>query len=95
MARSDGWTLGLLRSDRPRPATTPRRAGRSQRPQLRPAADAYYVGIRNFSSIAKVESAPGTCEWVLGTYGATIKFAAGSARFLHEHQFEVSGTTSW
>ena len=56
-----------------------------------PAAGAYYVGMRNFSSIAKVDRATGTCAWVLGTYGATMKFAAGSARFLHEHQFEVVG----
>jgi hypothetical protein len=56
-----------------------------------PAADAYYLGMRNFSSIAKIDRATGTCAWVLGTYGATLKFATGSARFLHEHQFEVVG----
>jgi hypothetical protein len=28
---------------------------------------------------------------VLGLYGSTIDFAAGSARFLHQHQFEVQG----
>jgi hypothetical protein len=55
-----------------------------------PAADVYYVGLRNFSSIAKVNRA-GACEWVLGTYGSTFTFAAGSPRFLHEHQFEVFG----
>jgi hypothetical protein len=54
-------------------------------------ADAYYVGLRNFSSIAKVTRATGACEWVLGTYGSTFTFAAGSPRFLHEHQFEVVG----
>src|SRR4029077_5662027 len=56
-----------------------------------PAADAYYLGMRNFSSIAKIDRATGTCVWVVGTYGATMTFAAGSARFLHEHQFEVVG----
>jgi hypothetical protein len=55
------------------------------------AADAYYVGMRNFSSIAKVNRTTGACEWVLGTYGSTFTFAAGSPRFLHEHQFEVVG----
>lgn len=56
-----------------------------------PVEDVYYVGMRNFSSIAKVNRSTGACEWVLGTYGATFSFAKGSARFLHEHQFEVDG----
>jgi hypothetical protein len=56
-----------------------------------PAADAYYVGLRNFSSIAKVNRATGACDWVLGLYGSTFTFAAGAARFLHEHQFDVHG----
>jgi hypothetical protein len=55
------------------------------------AADAYYVGMRNFSSIAKVNRATGACEWVLGLYGSTFTFAAGAQRFLHEHQFDVHG----
>ena len=55
------------------------------------AAGAYYVGLRNFSSIAKVNRATGACEWVLGTYGSTFTFAAGAPRFLHEHQFDVHG----
>jgi len=56
-----------------------------------PAAQAYYVGMRNFSSIAKVNRATGMCDWVLGLYGSTFTFAAGAARFLHEHQFDVHG----
>ena len=56
-----------------------------------PAADAYYVGLRNFSSIAKVNRTTGACDWVLGLYGSTFTFAAGAARFLHEHQFDVHG----
>jgi Arylsulfotransferase (ASST) len=55
------------------------------------AADAYYVGMRNFSSIAKVNRGTGACEWVLGTYGNTFTYAAGAPRFLHEHQFDVRG----
>jgi hypothetical protein len=55
------------------------------------AAGAYYVGLRNFSSIAKVTRATGACEWVLGLYGSTFTFAAGAPRFLHEHQFDVHG----
>jgi hypothetical protein len=47
--------------------------------------------MRNFSSIAKVSRATGTCEWVLGLYGSTFTFAAGAARFLHEHQFDLRG----
>lgn len=56
-----------------------------------PSEDVYYVGMRNFSSIAKVNRTTGACEWVLGTYGATLSFAPGSARFLHQHQFQVEG----
>ena len=56
-----------------------------------PAADVYYVGMRNFSSIAKVNRATGACEWVFGLYGSTFTFAAGAQRFLHEHQFDVHG----
>jgi hypothetical protein len=56
-----------------------------------PATDTYYVGMRNFSSIAKVNRSTGACEWVLGTYGSTFKFAAGAQRFLHEHQFDIRG----
>lgn len=56
-----------------------------------PTEDVYYVGLRNFSSIAKVHRTTRQCEWVLGTYGATFKFAQGSPHFLHEHQFQVTG----
>jgi hypothetical protein len=56
-----------------------------------PVEDVYYVGMRNFSSIAKVNRKTKACEWVLGLYGATFTFAQGSARFLHEHQFDVHG----
>ncbi len=56
-----------------------------------PAADAYYLGLRNFSSITKIDRTTGACEWVLGSFGRTLDFAAGSARFLHQHQFEVFG----
>jgi hypothetical protein len=56
-----------------------------------PGEDAYYVGMRNFSSIAKVDRTTGKCGWVLGLYGSTFTFAPGSARFLHEHQFDLHG----
>jgi hypothetical protein len=56
-----------------------------------PGEDAYYVGMRNFSSIAKVNRASGECEWVLGLYASTFDFASGSALFLHQHQFQVRG----
>lgn len=55
------------------------------------AEDVYYVGMRNLSSIARINRASGACEWVLGQYGATLAFAPGAARFLHQHQFEVRG----
>ena len=53
--------------------------------------DAYYLGMRNFSSIAKIDRESGACEWVLGLSASTLKFAPGSARFLHQHQFELRG----
>jgi hypothetical protein len=53
--------------------------------------DAYYLGMRNFSSIAKIDRASGECEWVLGLNASTFTFAPGSARFLHQHQFQVRG----
>jgi len=57
-----------------------------------PAADAYYMSFRNFNSIAKVNRTTGACDWVLGANGATLTFATGSARFLHQHQFHVHGS---
>lgn len=56
-----------------------------------PEEDAYYLGMRNFSSIAKIDRTSGACEWVLGSFGGTFDFAPGSARFLHQHQFHVQG----
>jgi hypothetical protein len=56
-----------------------------------PAEDAYYLGMRNFSSIVKIDRATGECEWVLGLYASTFDFAPGSERFLHQHQFHVRG----
>jgi hypothetical protein len=53
--------------------------------------DTYYLGMRNFSSIAKIPRGARSCEWVLGLSAPTLKFAAGSARFLHQHQFQVRG----
>ncbi len=56
-----------------------------------PDEDAYYLGMRNFSSIAKIDRQSGACEWVLGFSGSTFDFVDGSERFLHQHQFEVRG----
>jgi hypothetical protein len=53
--------------------------------------EAYYLGMRNFSSIAKIDRETGACEWVLGLSAPTFEFADGSARFLHQHQFHVRG----
>jgi len=55
------------------------------------SADAYYLGMRNLSSIVKIDRASGKCEWVLGGAASTFEFAAGSSRFLHQHQFDVHG----
>jgi hypothetical protein len=53
--------------------------------------DAYYVSLRNFSSIVRINRQTRACEWVLGLGAPTFTFAPGSARFLHEHQFQVRG----
>ena len=56
-----------------------------------PGEDAYYLGMRNFSSITKIDRETGACEWVLGSSASTFEFASGSARFLNQHQFQVRG----
>lgn len=53
--------------------------------------DVYYVGMRNLSTIARVNRQTRACEWVLGLGVSTFSFAQGSARFLHQHQFQVRG----
>ena len=55
------------------------------------ADDAYLLGMRNFSSITKIDRGSGACEWVLGLSAATFEFAQGSSQFLHQHQFELRG----
>lgn len=54
-------------------------------------ADVYYLSMRNFSSIARINRQTRACEWVLGRSGATLTFPAGTPRFLHQHQFQVTG----
>lgn len=49
--------------------------------------DAFYLSIRNFSSIVKIPAAGGACDWVFGSTAATLP--APSPPFLHEHQFQV------
>lgn len=56
-----------------------------------PGDDAYYLGMRNFSSITKIDRKSGECTWVLGLSASTFEFAEGSTQFLHQHQFEVRG----
>lgn len=48
--------------------------------------DAYFLGMRNFSSIVRIDRASGDCEWVFGRTAATIE---PDEPFLHQHQFEV------
>lgn len=56
-----------------------------------PAERAYYVGLRNFSSIVKVSPETGTCSWVLGTTAATLEFAADTRAFARQSGFDVYG----
>lgn len=55
-----------------------------------PVQDAYYVGLRNLSVVAKV-TRTGTCEWVVGQNSATVSFAVGTEPFTHPSQFQVFG----
>lgn len=52
-------------------------------------ADAYQLGIRNYSSIAIIPRSSYACEEVIGDEAATIELQGG--RFLHQHQFELWG----
>lgn len=53
-----------------------------------PVERKYYLGMRDLSSIAKIDPVTHSCDWVFGTVGSTIEFAPGAARFLHQHQFD-------
>lgn len=48
---------------------------------------AYYISIRNFSSIVKIDRASGACEWAVGGEAGT--FEIDGVSFKHEHQFKV------
>lgn len=52
--------------------------------------DAYYISLRNLSSIVKIDRATGTCEWGFSGTAGTIEITNGTA-FHHQHQFEVMG----
>lgn len=56
-----------------------------------PNERAYYVGLRNFSSIVKVLPETGECSWVLGATGATLDFAADTQAFARQSGFDVYG----
>ena len=51
--------------------------------------DAYYLSIRNFSTIVKIDRSSGECLWGLSGAAGTLELAGGSSPFLHEHQFQV------
>lgn len=53
-----------------------------------PDTDTYYVGMRNFSSIAAVDGETGDCDWVFGNVAATMVDAAG-VHMRHQHQYEI------
>jgi hypothetical protein len=55
------------------------------------ATEKYYLSMRTFSSIAKIDRKTAACEWVLGETGATMTFSPESERFQHEHQFQLRG----
>ncbi len=54
-----------------------------------PVNDAYYLGMRNFSSIVKIDRVNYECQWVFGNVAATIGYAEGTSPMMHQHQFHV------
>lgn len=48
--------------------------------------NSYYVSLRSFSSIVKIDRATRACTWVLGGAGATLTLVGGEP-FRHQHQF--------
>lgn len=58
--------------------------------QVDSSAHAYYVALRNLSSIVKVDAETGECDWVLGDEAAgTLAYADGSTPFVHPGSFYV------
>lgn len=56
----------------------------------------YHLGIRNFSSILRIDRATGTCLEVIGGFGADAPgdadpIVVSDDEFLHQHQFELAG----
>ncbi len=52
-------------------------------------AQEYTLGMRNQSSIVRIDRDTGACLWALGGTGGTLEWAPGSIAFLHQHQFVV------
>ncbi|HEU5076373.1 MAG TPA: aryl-sulfate sulfotransferase [Polyangiaceae bacterium] len=48
--------------------------------------NAYYVSLKSFNSIVKIDRATRMCTWVLGGTEATLTLAGGEP-FRHQHQF--------
>jgi hypothetical protein len=47
----------------------------------------YMLGMRNQSSIVRIDRNTGACLWALGGTGGTLSLEPGSIAFLHQHQF--------
>lgn len=56
-----------------------------------PVENVYYLGMRNFSSIAKIDRVTGQCIWTLGLTSSDFQFADNAPPFKHQHQFEIRG----
>jgi len=54
-----------------------------------PVADAYLVGLRNFSSVLAVDRASGAVLWALGGIANQFSFADSSEPTQEQHQFEL------
>jgi Arylsulfotransferase (ASST) len=50
----------------------------------------YLVGLRNFGTITSVETDTRTCGWGFGGPNGTVALDGG--RFIHQHQFEWTGS---
>jgi hypothetical protein len=56
-----------------------------------PVENAYYLGMRNFGSITKIDRETGACDWVFGLAASTIEIPPEAALFFHQHQFDLRG----
>jgi hypothetical protein len=51
----------------------------------------YYLGMRNFSSIARIDAVTKECPWVFGEWGSSFSPPEDAPHFAFQHGFEIDG----